>query len=214
MRVIAITISMFVVFLCIECSHPGPSQIVLETPRLKPSNEGTRESGSYPSEIVEHAKQMSERLKAEASTNRSHAIAGQYYQGDGLGANLTLTIGSSGEYTFFWYGCLGLYHLNYGTLTFDGTAIDLHPSIPRLEGDNLPVDLHLVRVPWGKRTYLIAPDRMKLFAGLVNETFEPRLDLHGMTYLKRGDEKLAASGDPALPAEWSRKLKPLLPATV
>src|SRR5262245_42900344 len=42
--------------------------------------------------------------------------AGTYYQGDGLGTNVTLVLAPEGGATYTWTGCLGLYDCNQGNI--------------------------------------------------------------------------------------------------
>lgn len=174
----------------------------------------TWETGNYDPALVRQVQAQTQQLRAASTTQPSHPYAGAYYQGDGLGANMRLELGPSGEYTFTWHGCLGLYHMNHGTVSFDGTAVDLHPQLKRLKGDSLRVDLHLLVVRWGERRYLIAPENMKWFIDCVNRSSEPRTGLHGIGYLRVGDEKIAVSSDPGLPAEYRDQLAPLVIAKI
>ena len=175
---------------------------------------GSWETGSYNPALVNEVMQLRTRLRADAATQPAHPFAGEYFQGDGLGVNLTLDIGPSGEYTQTWYGCLGLYYLNHGTITSDGRTIELHPRISRERGDTLEVDHQLVCVPWGRRVYLIAPREMKTFVEWVNKGREPRDREHGIVYLKVGHEKFPADGDPELPDAHVQRLFQVLRAKV
>ena len=171
------------------------------------------QSGPYDPAFVEQVKTMSERIRAEASTQPAHPFAGQYFQGDGLGVNLTLDIGPSGAYTLSWHGCLGLYHLEHGTAAFEGSAVRLRPA-PGTPKNDFRVDRELTRVPWGKRTYLLAGSDMASFVEWINKDYEPRRAPHGSFYLRDGDEALPAEGDPELPADFKERLHPLATAAV
>ncbi len=47
----------------------------------------------------------------------SRMWAGRYLVGDGLGKNVHICIGPSGDIAYQWYGCMGLYDGNYGKIT-------------------------------------------------------------------------------------------------
>lgn len=51
------------------------------------------------------------------------ALAGSYYQGDGLGYNLHLTLEQDGRFDCLWTGCLGNYGETSGKWTRDGDRI-------------------------------------------------------------------------------------------
>jgi hypothetical protein len=56
-------------------------------------------------------------------------LAGSYYQGDGLGFNIVLTLNPSNTYTERWYGCLGTYAEASGSWTLADTRIVFTPSM-------------------------------------------------------------------------------------
>jgi hypothetical protein len=45
---------------------------------------------------------------------------GEYYSGDGLGVNWTVSLTEEGRFEFAWHGCLGLYDSNEGPFALDG----------------------------------------------------------------------------------------------
>src|ERR1051325_7519917 len=49
------------------------------------------------------------RIKAEIARLRDHEWAGEYYWGDGLGANVSLVVSPKSGFVFTWNGCMGLY---------------------------------------------------------------------------------------------------------
>jgi hypothetical protein len=55
-------------------------------------------------------------------------IDGTYVDGDGLGYNITLTLGPSGEYEARWNGCLGAYGTAKGTWAKVGDWLVLQPT--------------------------------------------------------------------------------------
>jgi len=64
------------------------------------------------------AKRQRERILAEIQNLGPHDWAGDYYAGDGLGVNITLSLAPTSGYVFEWHGCLGLYDRNYGTVAW------------------------------------------------------------------------------------------------
>ncbi|MFN7314784.1 MAG: hypothetical protein ACK5P8_00235 [Phycisphaerae bacterium] len=64
----------------------------------------------------------------------SRMWAGRYLVGDGLGKNVHICIGPSGDIAYQWYGCMGLYDGNYGKIVErlpDGVRIkwEIDPSL-------------------------------------------------------------------------------------
>src|SRR5438874_2362613 len=52
----------------------------------------------------------------------------QYYNGDGLGENLYLTLLSGGHYTLTWRGCMGWYGAAAGTWRVSGKQLEFEPA--------------------------------------------------------------------------------------
>lgn len=132
-----------------------------------------------------------------------HPWAGHYYQGDGLGANISFVVSPVAGAAVTWHGCLGLYGANEGGLTQreDGT-IDLAFNWKNQEGGFGGFPSHLVPVAWGKRSYLIPPDRLVDFVSAINGGLEPRDEAHGIFYLRDDDYEIPVEGLPALPQEY------------
>jgi len=126
-------------------------------------------------------------------------IAGEYYQGDGLGLNMTLVINSTGTFTYHAAGCVRTYadikardFMRNGmlVLTSEGSASET-PFLP---------------VRWGDRLYLIDPDGIVGFANAVNAGHEPRMKAQGVFYLRNGDWNKPVTGGPRLPAAYREYL--------
>jgi hypothetical protein len=128
--------------------------------------------------------------------------AGSYYQGDGLGVNVTLDLAPAAGFVFEWHGCMGLYDRNFGAVNLDGDHVHLIPELPntRKGFEGTPLDFNLVR--WGKRRYLIPSDAMLGFCNAVNAGYEPRKGLHGGFLLRREGESQSVSGPPELPQDY------------
>jgi hypothetical protein len=170
------------------------------------------ETGSYDPALVQKVNSMQKRLCAEAATQPAHAFAGEYSRKMGMGWD-SITIGPSGEYTYFEYGCLGLYGMNYGTVKVNGNAIELEPKIPHNK-DVIELAGRIAHVRWDKRTYLVEETQLNDFVEMVNKGYEPRGPDHWVGYLKEGDEQLSAEGDPDLPPAFRGRLLPIQKAKV
>lgn len=75
-----------------------------------------------------------DKISAEIGKLRDHPWAGRYYHGDGLGANVTLTLAPESGFTVTWFGCLGLYDLNYGDVVWDKDRFKLSFALPTEKG--------------------------------------------------------------------------------
>jgi hypothetical protein len=139
------------------------------------------------------------------------AVAGNYYFGDGLGINCSLTVRQEGHFSFSWRGCLGVYDENMGRAKVVAEHLVLSPERPNVqEGfSGTRTDFHVVR--WGDRLYLIPEGDKQEFCNAVNGGIEPRSERHGRFYLRRGDWDKKVTGLPRVPKDWSPLLlkKPL-----
>ena len=141
-------------------------------------------------------------VRVELKTLSHHAWAGDYYQGDGLGANVRLVLAPKTGVAATWHGCLGLYGANAGAVTqsSDGT-LEFQFEYPNEKGFGGFPD-HVVPVRWGDRRYLLAPTQMADFVAAINHGREPRPQAWGTFLLADGDESRRVSGLPDLPAEY------------
>lgn len=155
--------------------------------------------------MSEEARRELERRGARISrgANRSDAPewAGSYYEGDGLGKNVALSLAPDEGFTFTWNGCLGLYDLNYGDVRVDQGRIHLTSVFENDQKGFGGFDPVLTPVAWGERMYLIPPGDLIDFVNDVNAGWEPRDGVHGSFLLRRGDEERPVEGLPALPPE-------------
>jgi hypothetical protein len=58
----------------------------------------------------------------------SDRLLGKWYQGDGTGYNIDLTLNQDWTYSATWTGCLGTYGTARGRWHLDGTKITLQPT--------------------------------------------------------------------------------------
>jgi hypothetical protein len=157
---------------------------------------------------------LAERIRAEtAATKPGHPVAGSFYLGDGLGTNLALDMGPGGEYVMMWHGCMGLYHHESGTYTFDEKSVKLTSAAGHAD-PGLADYRDLLRVAWGRRAYLVPRAETSDFVRAINGAREPRSCLQGEGFLRIGDEKLPAPGEPALPEEFKSQLAPTFKASI
>ena len=141
-----------------------------------------------------------EAIEASLHSRKAPIWAGKYYEGDGLGANIQLSLSPDAGATVTWHGCMGLYGANHGALVEspDGALrIDfVAPNEPD-KFANFPSEL--VPVSWGERQYLIPPDKIPEFVSAINHGREPRKNVHGRFLLRDGDEARPVTGLPSLP---------------
>lgn len=129
-------------------------------------------------------------------------LAGDYYYGDGLGVNCNLRVRSSGRFSFVWTGCLGTYGQNEGTASLKDGYLLLSSSGPNVEHGFGGTPTTFLPVRWGARMYLIPKSDVVEFVNEISQGHEPRERIHGSFYLRKGDWKKPADGQPDLPEEW------------
>lgn len=143
-----------------------------------------------------------------ASLKGKHDWAGEYYFGDGLGANLKLHIAPQTGFAVTWHGCMGLYGANEGQVKLepDGVlALDFRWK--NLIGGFGQFPRRVLPVRWGERHYLVDADRIIEFINSIHQGMEPRGNTLGMHFLRKGDEELAVTGFPTLPPVWLGQLR-------
>lgn len=159
----------------------------------------------FSKESMANSEAQRERIKQELAGSNLPDWAGSYFYGDGEGVNVDLRLAPRSGVVAAWHGCLGLYDLNYGKVAWSEGKVGLrftYPNNPQHRGsEGFPEELIPVR--WRERHYLIPADQMIEFANAINRGSEPRKAPHGSFLLKRGDEKKAAGGAPALPAAYA-----------
>ena len=160
---------------------------------------------------------LSDRANAEADSLRSristeleglpkHAWAGSYYQGDGLGENVSLILAPKHGYLFEWHGCMGLYDRNYGNVTVNQASLKLSFTYPNVRQGFQGIADEFLSISWGDRQYLIPKNDVIGFCNDVNSGDEPRQRPHGRFLLRDGDESIAVTGIPKLPAKYNAYL--------
>jgi hypothetical protein len=142
------------------------------------------------------------RVAEEAEQLGKEHWAGSYYQGDGLGVNVSLDIAPKAGFAFEWHGCLGLYDRNYGTVTSDNGRLKLSFVLSNSREGFQGLAKEFLIVRWGQRIYLIETDKLYDFCDKINLGMEPRDEPHGMYLLRRGDHAIAVTGRPNLPEAY------------
>ena len=151
------------------------------------------------------AETLRRQVQEEIKTLGNHPWAGDYYCGDGLGANISLILHrkpatcSSGT-------DLGLYDRNYGPVAWTKGRLRLSFSVPNQRQGFQGIAEEFIPVTWGERQYLVPANDMVQFCNEVNSGDEPQEGIHGCYLLRRGDEEKDAQGFPAVPEAFKRFL--------
>jgi hypothetical protein len=147
-------------------------------------------------------------------------IAGEYYQGDGLGMNWSLELTKDGRYSFVWSGCLGVYEKDCGYVRLVKGIVHLSPSKPGPEPrpagkpwlSQIPTGLRIVR--WGTRIYLVPDEEARDFCEAISEGREPRTKYRGRFFLSdvpsEVDLEKPVEGLPDVPESW-KAMMPVRP---
>lgn len=136
--------------------------------------------------------------EAIGTAERTHPWAGRYYLGDGVGANVKLTLSPDGAYLIKSYGCTGHQTSEFGTVAPVANEVRLQPH--RSHRDEVWGLETLYVLTWGERRYLVPDAQWGSFCSAVHDGSEPRRDIHGTTFLREDDWRRETSGPPPLPA--------------
>lgn len=151
-------------------------------------------------EVFKHAVEAQRAAIAkENSTNPKTAWAGDYYFGDGLGENVSVSLAPHSGVAATWQGCLGTYGANKGSVIpqADGSLLLKYEQPNDQRGFGFAD--HVVPVAWGERMYMISEMELPAFASAVNLGDEPREGALGSFLMRNGDERRKVSGLPILP---------------
>ena len=151
-------------------------------------------------------KSLREKIVVEIKEIGEGDWAGVYYEGDGLGENVSIAIAPKSGYVFEWRGCLGLYDRNYGQVESKDGQIHLSFTFENQQKGFQGISPKLVPVVWGSRRYLIPADDLVGFCNNINAGSEPRMQDHGSYLLRRGDESKKVTGFPQVPDEYLQYL--------
>ncbi|HEX5012142.1 MAG TPA: hypothetical protein VFY71_17280 [Planctomycetota bacterium] len=148
------------------------------------------------------AESLRQGILTEIAGLGEHEWAGNYYEGDGMGENVSLAIAPRGGFVFEWHGCLGCYDRNYGTVDVVDGQLRLAFTFENERKGFKGLAPTLVPMAWGERQYLVPADDVIGFCNEVNQGNEPRANAHGRYLLRQGDEGRHVTGWPDVPAEY------------
>jgi hypothetical protein len=100
-------------------------------------------------------------FKAAPIDPKLKALSGKYYEGDGLGYNLSLDLEPDGTYSAEWHGCMGLYGSASGTWSIADSHLTFEPRVEddMMEGHLRKLDI----VNVGDNTVLLDKNDWELF---------------------------------------------------
>lgn len=149
----------------------------------------------------EAATRQRDAIRRELSSIGAHPWAGEYYEGDGLGANISLSLAPKTGVAATWTGCLGLYGANRGRIVEHDGRLQFGFDAPNARGFGGFPD-EVVPVAWSGRRYLLPEAEMIEFVNAIHHGREPRDRVHGGFLLARGDEDKPVHGLPGLPERY------------
>ena len=112
-----------------------------------------------------------------------------------------------GRFSFIWRGCLGVYGKNEGGAKVENNHLILTPEQPNDARGFGGTPTDFIPIHWGDRLYLIPAKSGKAFCDSVKQGREPRDNIHGVFYLRRGDWEKKVTGLPIVPKEWESLLQ-------
>jgi hypothetical protein len=144
--------------------------------------------------------------------------AGDYYEGDGLGENVSVTLAPKAGIAFLNYGCLGLYGGDHGEI------VEAFPDGLRLKlafGDarNSFLSERIYFVKWDTQRFLVPDWLMTRFINNYNQGGYARASMYGIPRLTKDGQPRrmfgadAPQGRPELPPKFA-KLLHTKPATL
>jgi hypothetical protein len=89
-------------------------------------------------------------VRSGAEAKAVVALAGDYYRGDGLGTNFSLSILPDGKYSLVSSGCTGVHHRESGFVQETEGQYVLSPTEPGVPS----IKRTFVLIGWGQRHYL------------------------------------------------------------
>jgi hypothetical protein len=158
------------------------------------------EDVEYDPLAVEFARRQAE-IKAELDEGTTADWAGEYYRGDGMGANVSIVLAPDHGFASIWTGCMGVYGQSFGSVTQQGGRLLLNHEMPNQPGvfGNFPNVL--VPVRHGERLYLVGEEQIPEFVRAVDAGAEPCEDYCPELFLRDSDRFLTSTRIPDLPSE-------------
>jgi prepilin-type N-terminal cleavage/methylation domain-containing protein len=133
-------------------------------------------------------------------------LAGEYYYGNGRGVSCRLAILEDGRFSFVWTGCLGVYDKNQGYVQLREGYLMLSTLKPNDRRGFQGTPTTFLPIKWGRRMYLVPPEKMLDFCDKINSGDEPRKKLQGWFYLREGDCDVKVESLPTMPEPWEKFL--------
>jgi hypothetical protein len=186
---------LFLIIFCVSCLSAYP-------PKVTAQIEGQEREEKLSERSLSASEERETRIKEELAQSKDNEWAGEYHYGDELGVNVNLMIAPKSGFVFSWFGCMGLYDLNYGNVGWSDRKIKLLFEHPNKREGFQGIAPELIPVLWGERHYLIPSNEILEFTNAVNASFEPCTMFCSRFLLKRGDEKKKVSGQPDIPDEY------------
>jgi len=155
---------------------------------------------------------LSERVRARRAEIRAEAASSPRvpdWSGEYGGGTFVVDIAPQAGYQYAQYACFGMTDAARGAVRVEGNRVHLGPAWPLAWRS-----WEFVLVPWGERRYLIEPDEMLEFVQDVNRGWEPRDTWPGIYLLKCPDPSLLPMGQPELPPEYAKLLRPRIEGRV
>jgi hypothetical protein len=194
-----------------SASIPRGLLLLLAMLTLVCSGDGFADAPRDQRKFTDAAKQEGTRRRAaiveETRSLADHRWAGEYYVGDGLGVNVSLSLAPANGFVFTWHGCLGLYDQNWGEVSEDEAGvIHLKCAFDNNREGFQGIATEMLLVPWGERRYLVPVDEMVAFCNHVNTGSADREGRHTLFAMRRGDERKRIDGAPDVPERYRRFL--------
>lgn len=162
----------------------------------KPAHSVEAETPYVPAGFDRRQQAIDERLAA----GNLPAWAGRYYEGEGLGMYIDLSLAPNVGATMTWRGTFGLLNADHGTVVESANgSIRIHYAGPNEARKYFRFPDELIPIAWADRQYLVPPGRIAEFASAINHGDEPRSAPRGRFLLREGDNGKPATGLPALP---------------
>ena len=142
---------------------------------------------------------LSNNVKLQFDPNE---LYGDYYFGDGLGANYALSITLDHRFTYRESGCSGEYGRNQGSWKLNVDRLELRPEKPSKQ-DSFEVNVRFVPIKWGERLYLVDENETPGFCAALKHDSNRWEDIHGQDFVKLAGRKLPSTkGKLVIPARY------------
>lgn len=143
------------------------------------------------------------RIYRELKALKDHPWAGQYYRGEYLDQEVSLTISPDSGAAYALRGCFPTpCDLNYGTVSFDGKYIHIKWQLDTQDKPWFPTKF--LSINWGERQYLVPTGSILGFCKDIRENLKEQTQHYGYNAWHRDGPKKNVSGLPQLPKEFEK----------